>query len=122
MATRPATDPLLDLARSRQQQQQKAPRARLRIMIASDPTRPVRTITLPRALPKVLVVGTLTLVAGAADVAVDLTGDDDVGAAHAAAHDAALADHHRPPRIDGALDGAVDAEGALRAEIAADHA
>ena len=32
-------------------------------MIASDPTRPVRTITLPRALPKVLVVGTLTLVA-----------------------------------------------------------
>jgi len=61
-------------------------------------------------------------VAGAGDVAVDLAGDDDVAAAHAAAHDAAFADHDRAPRVDGAFDGAIDTEGALRAEIAADHA
>jgi uncharacterized protein YcbK (DUF882 family) len=62
MASRPVSDPNFDLARIRKQQQ-KTQRARLRIMIASDPNRPVRTITLPRALPKLVVVGTVTLVA-----------------------------------------------------------
>lgn len=34
-------------------QQDKAPRARLRILIAGDPSRPMRAITLPRTLPLV---------------------------------------------------------------------
>jgi uncharacterized protein YcbK (DUF882 family) len=63
MSSPPLTDPVSVLDRIRKQQQQKTPRARLRIMIASDPNRPVRTITLPRSLPKVVIVGTLVLVA-----------------------------------------------------------
>ena len=49
-------------------------------------------------------------------------GDDDVGAAHAAAHDAALADDDRRPRVDRALDGAVDAERAVGGQVTADRA
>ncbi len=63
MAQRPATtDPGVDLERIRKEQA-KPRRARLRIMIASDPSRPVRTISLPRGLPLavLLIVGTLTL-------------------------------------------------------------
>ena len=53
MARRAALDPVYDLRRIRKQQR-KAPRARLRIMIAGDPLRPIRTISLPAALPKVV--------------------------------------------------------------------
>jgi uncharacterized protein YcbK (DUF882 family) len=56
------TDPGVDLERIRKEQA-KPRRARLRIMIASDPSRPIRTITLPRRLPLIasLSVGTLAL-------------------------------------------------------------
>jgi uncharacterized protein YcbK (DUF882 family) len=62
MAARSPTDPGVDLERIRKEQA-KPRHARLRIMIASDPTRPIRTISLPRRLPLIasLVVGTLTL-------------------------------------------------------------
>ena len=46
-------------------------------------------------------------------VALDRAGDDDVGAAHAAADDAALADDDRRVRLDRSFDRAVDAERAL---------
>lgn len=52
-------------------QKGKAPRARLRILIAGDPTRPMRTISLPRALPlavsiaaAILVLATVLLACG----------------------------------------------------------
>jgi uncharacterized protein YcbK (DUF882 family) len=62
MARRPTSDPAIDLDRIRKQQG-KTERARLRIMIASDPNRPIRTISLPRKLPLVvsLVVGALAI-------------------------------------------------------------
>ena len=63
MARRPPPDPTLDLERIRKQQQSKSPRARLRIMIAGDANRPIRTITLPRALPTVVSVVALMLIA-----------------------------------------------------------
>jgi uncharacterized protein YcbK (DUF882 family) len=58
----PTTGPGVDLERIRREQA-KPRRARLRIMIAGDPNRPIRTISLPRRLPLVvsLIVGTLTL-------------------------------------------------------------
>jgi uncharacterized protein YcbK (DUF882 family) len=62
MASRAPTDPGVDLERIRKEQA-KPRHARLRIMIASDPTRPIRTISLPRRLPLIasIVVGTLAL-------------------------------------------------------------
>jgi uncharacterized protein YcbK (DUF882 family) len=62
MPLRPTTGPGVDLERIRKEQA-KPRRARLRIMIAGDPTRPIRTISLPRRLPLVVsvIVGTLTL-------------------------------------------------------------
>jgi uncharacterized protein YcbK (DUF882 family) len=56
------TDPGVDLERIRKEQA-KPRRARLRIMIAGDPNRPIRTISLPRRLPLVvaIVVGTLAV-------------------------------------------------------------
>jgi uncharacterized protein YcbK (DUF882 family) len=63
MSSRPPTaDPGVDLERIRKEQA-KPRRARLRIMIAGDPTRPIRTISLPRRLPLVasIIVGTLAL-------------------------------------------------------------
>ncbi len=58
----PTTGPGVDLERIRKQQA-KPRRARLRIMIAGDPNRPIRTISLPRRLPLVvsLVFGTLAI-------------------------------------------------------------
>jgi uncharacterized protein YcbK (DUF882 family) len=58
----PTTGPGVDLERIRKEQA-KPRHARLRIMIAGDPTRPIRTISLPRRLPLVvsLVVGTLAI-------------------------------------------------------------
>ena len=58
---RRSSDPTLDLARILKQQQ-KTQRARWRIMVASDPSRPVRTFTLPRLLPTVLTLFTVSLV------------------------------------------------------------
>jgi uncharacterized protein YcbK (DUF882 family) len=57
-----ATDPGVDLERIRKEQA-RSRRAPLRIMIATDPNRPIRTISLPRRLPLVVsvVVGTLAL-------------------------------------------------------------
>jgi uncharacterized protein YcbK (DUF882 family) len=62
MPLRPTTGPGVDLERIRREQA-KPRRARLRIMIAGDPNRPIRTISLPRRLPLVvsLIVGTLAL-------------------------------------------------------------
>jgi len=63
MASRSTTtDPGAVLERIRKEKEQaKQPKARLRIMIAGDPNRPIRTISLPRRLPLVasIVVGTL---------------------------------------------------------------
>src|SRR3954454_1302464 len=58
----PTTGPGVDLERIRREQA-KPRRARLRIMIAGDPNRPIRTISLPRRLPLVvsLIVGTLAI-------------------------------------------------------------
>src|SRR5215470_16353160 len=52
------------MARRTREDQERKPRARLRIVIAGDPQRPIRTISLPRALPTVVsvVAGTLVLV------------------------------------------------------------
>jgi uncharacterized protein YcbK (DUF882 family) len=62
MKRRPLPDSAIDLRRIRKEQGKKR-RARLRIMIASDPNRPIRTISLPRVLPVVisLTAGTLVL-------------------------------------------------------------
>jgi uncharacterized protein YcbK (DUF882 family) len=63
MARRP-TDPTLDLARILNQQRKPAKaKARWRVMVASDPSRPVRTFTLPRLLPTVLSLFTVALIA-----------------------------------------------------------
>jgi len=57
MAPKPGDDPIVAaLERIRKQQQPKLRRSPLRIMIATDPDRPVRTLSLPRALPRVLAV------------------------------------------------------------------
>ena len=58
----PTAGPGVDLERIRKEQA-KPRHARLRIMIAGDPTRPIRTISLPRRLPLVvsLIVGTLAI-------------------------------------------------------------
>ncbi|MES1207099.1 MAG: DUF882 domain-containing protein [Pseudomonadota bacterium] len=53
MADRFLSDPTAGLPPIRKREP-KAPRARLRILIAGDPSRPMRTISLPRALPLVL--------------------------------------------------------------------
>ncbi len=65
MARRPVDDPsvaALERIRKEQQQKPKPRRAPLRIMIASDPDRPVRTLTLPRSLPRVLAAAGAVLV------------------------------------------------------------
>src|SRR5262245_43451643 len=61
MARRPP-DPTLDLDRILNQQRQPA-KARWRIMVASDPSRPVRTFTLPRLVPAMLSLTAIALVA-----------------------------------------------------------
>ena len=53
-------DPTFDLDRIRKQQN-KTRRAPLRIMIAGDPQHPIRTISLPRQLPAVVVVSAAVL-------------------------------------------------------------
>jgi len=58
------SDPTLDLARILKQKDKPAHRkSRWRIMVASDPSRPVRTFTLPRLLPTLLSLFTIGLVA-----------------------------------------------------------
>ena len=58
------TDPTLDLARIlKQKDRPTKAKARWRIMVASDPSRPVRTFTLPRLLPTLLSLFTIALVA-----------------------------------------------------------
>ncbi len=58
------TDPTLDLARILKQKDKPAhAKARWRIMVASDPSRPVRTFTLPRLLPTLLSLFAIALVA-----------------------------------------------------------
>jgi uncharacterized protein YcbK (DUF882 family) len=65
MASRSTTpDPAVVLERIRKEKEQAKPsKARLRIMIAGDPSRPIRTISLPRRLPLIasIVVGTLAV-------------------------------------------------------------
>jgi uncharacterized protein YcbK (DUF882 family) len=58
---RRSSDPTLDLERILNQQK-KTQRARWRIMVASDPSRPVRTFTLPRLVPALLTMFAITLV------------------------------------------------------------
>jgi uncharacterized protein YcbK (DUF882 family) len=61
---RRSTDPTLDLDRILSQQRKPAKaKARWRVMVASDPSRPVRTFTLPRLLPTVLSLFTVALIA-----------------------------------------------------------
>jgi len=60
---RRSKDPSLDLQRILQQQQRKPKPARWRVMVASDPSRPVRTFTLPRLLPTVLSLTAVALIA-----------------------------------------------------------
>ena len=63
MARRP-TDPTLDLAgSSTSSASPPRPRRAGAIMVASDPSRPVRTFTLPRLLPTVLSLFTVALIA-----------------------------------------------------------
>jgi uncharacterized protein YcbK (DUF882 family) len=64
MAGRPTSDPSGDLALLDRilKQQNKTEKARLRIMIAGDPTRPVRSISLPRLLPTVVTAGVILLI------------------------------------------------------------
>jgi uncharacterized protein YcbK (DUF882 family) len=65
MAGRPTSDPSADpnlLDRILKQQNKKPQPARLRIMIAGDPTRPVRSISLPRLLPTLVTAGVVILV------------------------------------------------------------
>jgi uncharacterized protein YcbK (DUF882 family) len=60
MARRPPEDPTaaaLERIRKEQSAKPQAPRAPLRIMIATDPDRPIRTLSLPRSLPKALAIG-----------------------------------------------------------------
>src|SRR4029077_15116370 len=51
------------LKRILQQQRKSKKAARWRIMVASDPSRPMRTFTLPRLLPTVLTTFTVALIA-----------------------------------------------------------
>src|SRR5436189_1333265 len=61
---RGATDPSLDLARIlKQKDKPSRAKARWRIMVASDPSRPVRTFTLPRLLPTLATLFTVALLA-----------------------------------------------------------
>lgn len=62
MAHRAQLDPTFDLDRIRKQQN-KTRHAPLRIMIAGDPHRPIRTISMPRQLPAVVLVSALVLIA-----------------------------------------------------------
>jgi uncharacterized protein YcbK (DUF882 family) len=55
-------DPSLDLDRILRQQRKKAPKARWRVMVATDPSRPIRTFTLPRLLPATLTLTAIALV------------------------------------------------------------
>jgi len=58
------SDPTLDLARILKEKDKPAKaKARWRIMVASDPSRPVRTFTLPRLLPTLATLFTIALVA-----------------------------------------------------------
>jgi len=63
MAARGPSDPSLDLKRILQQQRKPKKAARWRIMVASDPSRPMRTFTLPRLLPTVLTTFGIALIA-----------------------------------------------------------
>ena len=56
------TDPTRDLARILKQKHKPA-KARWRVMVASDPSRPVRTFTLPRLLPTMMSLFAIALVA-----------------------------------------------------------
>ena len=57
------SDPTIDLHRILRQKNKPAKsKARWRIMVASDPGRPVRTFTLPRLLPTLLSLSALVLV------------------------------------------------------------
>jgi uncharacterized protein YcbK (DUF882 family) len=63
-AARVTVDPADHLRRIRRQQGKASAKTRLRIMIAGDPSRPIRTISLPAALPTaVAICGALMLVA-----------------------------------------------------------
>ena len=59
---RRSTDPSIDLNRILADRNKPAPKARWRVMIASDPSRPVRTFTLPRLLPALATMFALLLV------------------------------------------------------------
>ena len=68
---RRSTDPTIDLNRILADRRKQPPKARWRVMVASDPSRPVRTFTLPRLLPALaslfailLVVATVLLAFG----------------------------------------------------------
>jgi uncharacterized protein YcbK (DUF882 family) len=64
MARGGPNDPTLDLNRIlKQKDKPTKSRARWRIMVASDPSRPVRTFTLPRLLPTLLSLFALSLIA-----------------------------------------------------------
>jgi uncharacterized protein YcbK (DUF882 family) len=58
-----SSDASLDLEKILNQQKKKPQPARWRIMVASDPSRPVRTFTLPRLLPALMTMGAITLIA-----------------------------------------------------------
>src|SRR5262245_24610854 len=61
---RGANDPTLDLARILKEKDKRTKaKARWRIMVASDPSHPVRTFTLPRLLPTLATLFTIALVA-----------------------------------------------------------
>jgi uncharacterized protein YcbK (DUF882 family) len=59
---RRSPDPSLDLNRILSQQRKKPPKARWRVMVATDPSRPIRTFTLPRLLPALLTLTAIGLV------------------------------------------------------------
>src|SRR6187397_1649302 len=68
---RRSTDPSIDLNRILADRRKQPPKARWRVMITSDPSRPVRTFTLPRLVPALaslfailLVVATVLLASG----------------------------------------------------------
>src|SRR3954465_9907398 len=62
---RRSSDPTVDLDRILSQKQRKPAKARWRVMVASDPSRPVRTFTLPRLLPTVPSLFPVALIAAA---------------------------------------------------------
>ncbi len=59
--SRRSSDPTLDLERILSNQR-KTKRARWRIMVASDPSRPVRTFTLPRLVPSLVTLLAILLI------------------------------------------------------------